>query len=189
MIAIRSGEFNNIMYQLKENVLVRTNTRALVNFLVLGSAVTFLPFFIHVQWLTGPVINAILILTLFLVGIRGALVIALIPSLMALSGGLIPPILAPIVPFIMISNVIFILVIEYFHDKVKNAFNGYFLGVFFGAMLKFLFLFFSTAFIVKLLMKQELAVKVAQMMSWPQFFTAAIGGMLAFMALKWLKRV
>jgi len=56
-------------------------------------------------------------------------------------------------------------------------------------MLKFLFLFFNTTLIVKLLMKQELAIKVAQMMSWPQFFTAAIGGMLAFMALKWLKRV
>jgi len=118
------------MYYLKENALVRTNTVALVNFLVLGSVATFLPFFIHVQWLTGPIVNAILILTLFLVGIRGALVVALIPSLMALAGGLIPGILAPVVPFIMISNVIFILVIEYFHGQAKNAFNGYFLGVF-----------------------------------------------------------
>jgi len=177
------------MYYLKERAFARTNTVALVNFLVLGTVATALPFFVHVQWLTGPIINAILILTLFLSGVRGAIFVSLIPSLMALSGGLLPAILAPVVPFIMISNVIFILTIDYFYNNAKNNLSGYFMGVLIGASLKFLFLFFNTTLIVKLLMKQELAMKIAQLMSWPQFATAAIGGMLAFAALKWLKKI
>lgn len=177
------------MYYLKERAITRADTQALANFLVLGTVATLLPFFIHIQWLTGPIVNAILILVLFLSGIRAALVVSLVPSLMALAGGLLPAILAPIVPFIMISNVILVLTVDYFYNHAKNSLSGYFLGVLFGAGLKFLFLFFNTTLIIRLLMKQELAVKIAQMMSWPQFATALIGGMLAFAALKWLKRV
>ncbi len=157
--------------------------------MVLGSAAVILPFFIHIQWLVGPIVNAILILVLFLSGIRAALVVCLIPSLMALAGGLLPAVLSPTVPFIMIGNVIFVLIVDYFYNLAKDGLSGYFLGVFFGAGLKFLFLFFSTAFIAKLLIKQELAVKVAQMMSWPQLATAVAGGLLAFVFLKWLKRI
>src|SRR5680860_819998 len=101
---------------LKENVLAEVNTKALINFLALAGTATILPFFIHVQLFTGPIINAIFVIALFLVGIRSALIICLIPSLMALSGGLIPAILAPVTPFIMISNAIFVLAIDWFYN-------------------------------------------------------------------------
>ncbi|MFH1427241.1 MAG: ECF transporter S component [Patescibacteria group bacterium] len=177
------------MDYLKEQTLARVNIRALVNFLTLSGVATLLPFFIHLQWVTGPIINAILIITLFLVGIRSAMVVALIPSLMALAGGLLPAVLAPVVPFIMISNVILILSVDWLYNNFKDENKGYWIGVIVGALLKFTFLFFSVSFIAKLLLKQELAVKVAQMMSWPQFATAVIGGMLAWVVLKWLKRI
>ena len=173
---------------LKENVLAEVNTKALINFLALAGTATILPFFIHVQLFTGPIINAIFVIALFLVGIRSALIICLIPSLMALSGGLIPAILAPVTPFIMISNAIFVLAIDWFYNKAKEANTGYWLGILFGAALKFVFLFLSVSFITRLLIKQELASKVAQMMSWPQFATAVMGGMIAWAVLKWLKR-
>jgi len=99
------------MKNLQEKVTTLVDTRVITKFLILGSTATVLPFLIHIQWFTGPIINAILILTLFLVGIRSAFVVCLVPSLMALSGGLLPAILAPIIPFIMISNVIFVLTI------------------------------------------------------------------------------
>lgn len=177
------------MRYVKENALARVDAQAITKFLTLASVATVLPFLIHVQWLTGPIVNAILIVTLFLVGIRSALVLCLIPSLMALSGGLLPAILAPVVPFVMISNVILVLSIETAYSYFKNVNYGYTIGVLVGAGLKFLFLFSSVSLISKLVLKQELAVKIAQIMSWPQFATAVIGGMLAWILLKWLKRL
>jgi len=177
------------MNYLREQVLTKVNAQALTNFLFLVGVATVLPFYLHLQWITGPVINAIFILVLFLVGIRSALVVALVPSLMALAGGLLPAILAPVVPFIMISNVIYILVIDRIYEFSKDRLTGYWLGVFIAATVKFLFLFSTISIIAKLLIKQELTIKVAQMMSWPQFTTALMGGMIAWIFLKWLKRI
>ena len=179
------------MFYTKEKTLALVNVRAMAQFLALAGTATALPFFIHLQWVTGPIVNAILILTLFLVGIRSALVVCLIPSLMALSGGLLPAILAPVVPFIMIGNVILVLAIDYAtgRQRTLNDAKNYWLGVVVGAGLKFVFLFASVNVIAKLLIKQELAVKVAQMMSWPQFATAVAGGMIAWVVLKWLRRI
>ncbi len=169
--------------------MARVNMRAMAQFLSLAGAATILPFFIHLQWITGSIVNAILIIALFLVGIRSALVICLLPSLMALSGGLLPAILAPVVPFIMLGNVILVLSIDWVYNNFKDTVQGYWLGVIVGAGLKFIFLFVSVDFVSRLLIKQELAVKVAQMMSWPQLATAVVGGMIAWALLKWLKRI
>jgi len=177
------------MHYVKEQVLVRANARAIAQFLGLAGVATILPFYIHIQWITGPIINAIFILILFLIGIRSALVVCLVPSLMALSSGLLPAVLAPVVPFIMIGNVIFILSIDWLYNNIKSYEKGYWTGVIIGASLKFVFLFLSVSLISQLLIKQELATKVAQMMSWPQLATSIIGGMIAWVVLKWLKRI
>jgi len=172
------------MQYLKEKALTQTNSRVLVRFLLLAGVATFLPFYIHIQWLTGPIINAVLILTLFLVGIRAALVLCLIPSMVALGSGLLPSILAPAVPFIMMGNALLVLTVDWFHRNFLKQENGYWLGILIGALLKFLFLLGSVTIITRLLIKQELAVKVAQLMSWPQFATAVIGGVIAYLVLK-----
>ena len=177
------------MEYLKEKAIAKINTRALTSFLALGTIASVLPFFIHIQWMTGPIINAILILVLFLVGRKAAVVTCVIPSLMALFGGLIPPLLAPVIPFIMVGNIIFVLTIDYFYNNAKNNLNGYFLGSFIGATLKAFFIFFNMILIVKVLMKNEVAMKIVLSMGVLQFFTAVVGGMLAFIALKWLKRI
>lgn len=172
----------------KNSALTKTlsipDTGVMVKFLSLAIVATFLPFFIHLQWVTGPIVNAVLILALILVGIRSALIIALIPSVIALSSGLLPAILAPMVPFIMISNVILVLSVDWFYRNMKNGQVGYWTGVGIGAMLKFLFLFASVDVISRLLLKKELAIKVAQMMSWPQLATALAGGVLAWVFLR-----
>ncbi len=173
----------------KEQIAEKVNIQSITRFLFLAGIASILPFFIHLQWLTGPIVNAILILVLFLVGIRSAMVVALVPSLMALAGGLLPAVLAPAVPFIMIGNAIYILCIDRIYEASKSLNHGYWVGVIIGSGIKFIFLFFSVNLISKLLIKQELAVKVAQMMSWPQFATAVMGGMIAWIILKWLKRI
>ncbi len=177
------------MSYIKEKTMEMVNAKALARFLTLASVATIMPFYIHLQWVTGPIVNALLILTLFLVGIRSALVLCLVPSMMALAGGLLPAVLAPVVPFIMIGNVILVLAVDRFYNLAKSANKGYWFGVIFGASAKFVFLILSVNFIAKLLIRQELAAKVAQMMSWPQFATAITGGLIAYGALKWLKRI
>lgn len=176
---------------LKEKTLELINIGDLTQFLVLSGIAVFLPFAIHQQLITGPIVNAVLILALFTVGIRSALTLCLIPSLMALSGGLLPAVLAPAVPFIMISNVILVLSIDYATQRHSTPIYAkqYWVGLVIGAGLKFLFLFASVNVISKLLIKQELAMKVAQMMSWPQFATAVAGGVIAWLILKKLKRL
>ena len=72
-----------------------------------------------------------------------------------------------VVTFIMIGNVILVLCVDWLYSKTKNKAKGYWLGVLVGAFLKFSFLFASVNVIGKLLIKQELTIKVAQMVSWP----------------------
>jgi hypothetical protein len=177
------------VYNIKAKTLSKTNTLVLTRFLILVGFVSLIPFYIHAQWIAGPMVNALLILALFIVGTREAFILALIPSLMALSGGLIPLILAPVVPFIMFSNIIFIYLIDRFSILLKNSDKSYWLGLFIASFTKFIFLYFSVNVIAKILINQELIAKVAQMMAWPQFFTAFSGGMIAFIFLKFIKRI
>ncbi|MFW5888484.1 MAG: iron hydrogenase [Patescibacteria group bacterium] len=172
-------------YQSLAKTIVMPEAATAVKFLSLAVLATFLPFFIHLQWITGPLVNAVLIVALFLVGIRSALIIALIPSVIALSSGLLPALLAPIVPFIMVSNVILVLSVDQFYARMKNNIVGYWTGVGVGAVLKFAFLFLSVDIISDLLLKQHLAAKVAQMMSWPQLATALAGGFIAWILLRY----
>jgi hypothetical protein len=176
------------MEYVKAETLTRVDVQSIAKFLALAGVATMLPFFVHLQWLTGPIVNAILIILLFVVGIRSALLVCLIPSIMALSSGLLPAVLAPVVPFVMISNVILVLSVEWCYELFKNSNKGYWFGVLVGAFLKFLFLFFSVNIIAKLLLKKDLAITVSRMMSWPQFATAIFGGVIAWVVLKWLKR-
>ncbi len=178
---------NNI--NVKAEALTKVNVRWLTQFIALAAVAVILPFFIHLQWITGPIINAILILALIIVGFRSALLIALLPSLIALGSGLLPVILAPAVPFIMISNVILVLAVDYFWQNRKKDFKAYWRGVIVGAGLKFIFLFLSIDLIAKLLIKQQLATAIAQMMGWTQFATAIAGGIIAWLILKFLRFV
>ncbi|MBT4277512.1 iron hydrogenase [Candidatus Falkowbacteria bacterium] len=165
---------------LRTKALPRVDVKILVNFLVLSGVATLLPALIHIQWVTGPIVNAILFLSVVLVGGRNAILIGLIPSIMALFFGLLPTPLAPMIPFIMIGNAILIVIF----DMLKN---NYWLGVFVASGVKFLFLYFSYSAIIDLIFKKDLAPKIAQMLSWPQFATAVLGGIIAFGILKILK--
>jgi hypothetical protein len=173
----------------QERTAVKIDTAAIASFIALAGVATFLPFIIHLQWITGPIVNALLILILFIVGIRAAMLMSLVPSVMALAGGLLPLPLAPIVPFIMISNAIFILSVDYFYRASKKQFNGFWIGVVVGGALKYLFIWFNANLLLGLILKKDLAIAVLRIVSWPQFATALLGGLIAFIILKWLKRI
>ena len=59
-------------------------------FAVFLAVVTMVPAFIHIQWVTGPMVNAVLILALVLIGPMEAVLLGLMPSTVALSAGLLP---------------------------------------------------------------------------------------------------
>ena len=155
-------------------------TKPLIWFVGLTTIASVLPLF-HNQALTGPLVNATLFLGVCMARTQTALFIGLIPSIIALSVGLLPPALAPMIPFIMFSNAILIVSFSFLKEK------SFLLAVIASSFLKFLFLFSSSFLVINLLLKKELAQKVSQMLSWPQLITALIGGLICFLILRILK--
>lgn len=162
--------------QIKIDILPSLRTRTLV-WLGLALAAGFVPAIIHTQWLTGPLVNSILILTAALVGPWAAIAVGVVPSGMALAAGLLPAALATTIPFIVIGNALFV---AGFWTFRKNPL----LGVGIGAAVKFIFLAASSQWILNLLLADPFAQKVAIMLSWPQLYTALIGGVIALGILK-----
>ncbi|MFA5358450.1 MAG: iron hydrogenase [Patescibacteria group bacterium] len=165
------------------STITKVQSVAMVKFLALLGIATFVPMFVHLQWLTGPLVNAILIITVVVVGVREALLIALIPSSIALAYGLLPLPLAPMIPFIMISNAFLV----WFFDVLRD--RGYWLAVVVAALIKFVWLYAIVHLLMKSILAGSLFNSLAILMSWPQLVTALIGGVLAWIFLKWLKFV
>jgi len=149
-------------------------------FLVMGllSASIFLPSLIHQQAITGPLINAILLLTTSLAGPSAAIMTGLIPSVVALSRGLLPVVLAPVVPFIMIANAVYIIVFAQLKEK---SFAG---AVAAASVLKFGFLHLVSQVLLAQLLPGKFLTIASKMMSWPQLATALVGGLIAWVALQ-----
>ena len=160
----------------------RAKTVTTAQFVSLLGIATVAPLF-HQQWLTGPIVNAMFLIAVVLLGSQNAIVLALLPSTIALGVGLLPAILAPMIPFIIISNVIFILGFHYLREK------NFWLGVAVGSILKFVFLWSTSFVVINLLIKKELAANVSAVMSWPQLATALLGGVLAYAFLKGIKKL
>jgi hypothetical protein len=169
------------MSQIKTLVIKRDIVLIAIQFTVLLGVATAAPL-INQQTITGPIVNATLFISTVLLGAQNAILVGLVPSLIALAIGLLPAVLAPAVPFIMIGNTILILVFDYFRQK------NYWLGITISSFLKFLFLFGTSSIVVNLFLKKEVATEVAAMMSWPQLFTAIAGGLLAYFVLKSIRK-
>ena len=152
------------------------------------------PFFLlHVQWITGPFVNVILILATVILGPAEAMVIGMFPSPIALSSGLLPLPLAPMVPFIMISNAVYVGVFHVLRKiprKPKSPRNPTMNGslvslvsldssaVIIASALKFAFLVLTAHFMAANL-TPTLTPTLITMMGVPQLITALIGGFIA----------
>ncbi|MFH1175231.1 MAG: iron hydrogenase [bacterium] len=164
--------------QIQQNIFTKINSKPLIVeiqkilfFVILASVV---PAVFHTQWITGPIVNAILFLSVIYCGLSGALVVSIIPSVVALSVGLLPAPLAPAIPYIILGNAIMVLVFSVFRNK------NFWLGIGLAALLKFAFLFGAASIVIKLLSASKIAPKIIAMLSWPQLATALAGGIIAF---------
>lgn len=158
----------------------KSKTKTLVQLGALLSIATFIPL-IHHQPTVGPTINAALFITTALLGINHGILIALIPSPVALAAGLLPAVLAPMAPFIMISNIILV----YTFNKLWK--KNYWQAIFTASFFKFVFLWLTSTYLLEYFTKQAIAKNIATMMSWPQLFTALSGGLIAYGFLKYFK--
>jgi hypothetical protein len=167
------------MTETKTLILRKAN---LFYFSILLSLAVFAPL-LKFQLISGSLVNAVLFISTAILGLEGALLICLIPSLIALGIGLLPSVLAPMIPFIIVSNAIFVLIFNFLRKK------SYWLGIISASFIKFLFLFNASSLMFELISKKEIAVKAASMMSWPQLITALSGGLIAYIFLKAAKKI
>lgn len=128
----------------------------------------------HNQWITGTIVNAILFLAVWRLGIVNAILVAALPSSIALSRGLLSAPMAGLIPYIILSNIILIAV---FYAIKKYPL----LGIISASLAKFLFLFVITSLLIKV------AGPLLIMMQWPQLFTALAGGLIAVVIMKYQK--
>lgn len=136
-------------------------------------ALLVLPAFIQSQWITGPLVNAILFSATMLIGPAGAALLCVLPSVAALSAGLLPAPLMPMLPFIVASNWILVAFFHYLRRK------SHLMGVAIAAILKFVFLYTACNMLLIKALGYRFPDTAAAMMSWPQLATALAGGVIA----------
>jgi hypothetical protein len=126
------------------------------------------------QIITGSLVNATLFIATILFGIKGAILVGFLPSLISLSVGLLPLPLMPMTPFIIIGNAIMIITFNYLKER------NYWLGIIVASSLKFIFLLSFSVIIFDLFLSEKIFTAIMTMMSWPQLLTALLGGLLAY---------
>jgi hypothetical protein len=151
---------------------------AVLTFVLLVGVAVAAPVIFNQQLITGTIVNATLIVGVCQLGVPGALVIGLLPSSIALATGLLPAVMAPMIPFIIVGNTILVVTFNY----LRNI--NYWLGITAGAILKFAFLFGICNVVVGMVINEQVSAKISGMMSWPQLVTALCGGILAFGVVK-----
>ena len=132
------------------------------------------------QLVTGPLVNMVLFLATFLEGIGSGVVIGFFTPWVAFSRGILPSPLAPMIPFIMIGNALLVVIFGIF--RTKPGVTREIAGIVVSALAKYLFLSQSVNFLV------EIPGPVAKAMQVPQLVTALLGGALAFVLEKLLRR-
>jgi hypothetical protein len=144
------------------------------------------------QAVTGPMINALLLLTVETVGVGSAVLVGLSTPLSALTNGVLPLPLMVMIPFIGIGNAILSTVYAGLRSRNK------WLALVAGAALKFGWLFGVTAWLAANPLQVAFggaasAVKLPEtlvsMMGWAQLATALTGGLIALGIVEGAKRL
>ena len=141
------------------------------------------------QLVTGSCVNAILAVAVLVGGLGSGLTVAVISPVLAFLLGIAPQILT--VPAIMIGNTVYVLLLHYLADLTgKKVVRNIFAWIT-AAGAKFAVLYFLVAkvicgFLSQTLMdagtlKAPMLQALPATFSWPQLFTALIGGAVALL--------
>ena len=149
---------------------MKLNQRITRTALLLALAIAVQQF--RIQGLTGPAINAILILTIAYVDVYAAAIVGSVTPILAVINGIMP--LAIVAPFIIIANIVY--VFSYNWQYKNNKFSAIALS----AILKYAVLAIAVTFII------EVPPPVAYALTTPQLFTAVSGGIIGTIIIKYL---
>lgn len=125
------------------------------------------------QPVTGPAVNAMLLLAAIFVGVWGGALIGLLTPWVAFLRGILPPPLGPMIPFIMLGNVLLVMLFWCARRLWGEGLWQSGVGLLIGAVAKYLVLSSAVRFIV------SVPPPVARAMQLPQLFTALGGGVIA----------
>ncbi|MCQ1528690.1 ECF transporter S component [Lutispora saccharofermentans] len=156
--------------------MIDKSTKTLTRAAILLAVALVFQFVKMGQLVTGSGINAVLIVAAQLCGLPWAAAIGAITPLMSVVLGVNPPALIPVVPFIVAGNILYVAVYSILKTK------GKIMGVGLAALLKFGLLYSAVNYFVAV----KPPIKVA--LSFPQLFTALIGGAVALIIIKVLDR-
>jgi riboflavin transporter len=140
------------------------------------------------QFLVGPVVNAILILTAVVCGIQWGVGVGIITPILAWLVGQLAAPMAPFIPFIMAGNLLYVVCFGILNKYIKY---GSYLGVGLGSLIKFAFLSISASKLVSIFsinIPSKVASKLIIAMGVPQLITAVIGGILALIFINILSK-
>jgi hypothetical protein len=157
------------------NLLRRSLRWSVEQRLILGLVslvVCLTPAFVHQQLITGPIVNAVLLVCTIAVDGATAALLGLIPSAIAVTNGTLPFVLLPVVPWIAASNIILVFVFEFFYRYSP------WVAMLMAVLLKFGFLCFVSISLTHQIAPMAAPAAVA-MLSWPQLVTALAGGLIA----------
>lgn len=130
------------------------------------------------QYFTGTGINATLVIAASLCGPVWAGAIGMLTPLSALVLGVLPPAILPIVPFIIASNILYVIAFYFLRNKNEYVAIGA------AAIVKFALLYIVVNYFIT---KVPAPIKIA--MSFPQLITALTGGILAVLILRVVKHL
>lgn len=140
------------------------------------------------QYITGSVVNLVLIVSTMMCGYAsGATIACVAPVFIRLIG--IGPAFWELVPFIALGNLVLITVWYLSGRYIKSKKIAYPLALVISAVCKFLALYLGIVkFVAPVLLKLPPAAPVMLAYSYPQLITAAIGGAIAIIILPLLRK-
>lgn len=141
------------------------------------------------QYITGSLVNFILASSSLLFGLKCSFVVALLSPFLAFMLGIGTPIIQ-LVPFIALGNIVYVLLICSWKEKMEGKVNGI-IAIIISSIFKFLTLYILiTKVVLPLLGLPEAKVAALSVaFSWLQLFTALIGGLLAYSVIPQLSKL
>jgi hypothetical protein len=164
-----------------KELIIENSLERLLAFALFLAIALLAPIIFHHQFLTGPIVNAVLFLSTFFLGPYYGALIGLLPSGVALATGLLPLVLWPMIGFIMLSNSLLVFIFSVLRKK------DFWLAVILSSLAKFAFLYGSSFVVLRWFLDLKLSRAVSQMTGLNQLYTALLGGLISFLVLKTLK--
>ncbi len=148
------------------------------------------------QLVTGSCVNAVLAVAALVGGLGSGVTVALISPVMAYLLGIAPQILT--VPAIMAGNSVYVILLAYLTDKTGRSLGKQAVAWAAAAAAKFVTLYgivaklicgvLAPSLLASGMLKEPMLKMLPATFSWPQLFTAMIGGAVALVILPVLRK-